>query len=100
MANTLLHSQTINSTTALGPGDAINVEGSPADGLAFQVSGDFAGTIELEGSLDGATWDDIDTTPDLTGVIVQIVGVYRFVRWNLTVFTSGESEFFIAAYQP
>jgi hypothetical protein len=53
----------------------------------IQVSGTFAATVLVEATLDGQTWEQLDTIT--TAGIKQYSGVYASIRVSVSAYTSG-----------
>jgi hypothetical protein len=58
------------------------------DSLEVQVQGTFVATVQIQGSLDGATWVTIGSNITAPG-IVAVAGNYQYLRINTSAYTSG-----------
>lgn len=93
---------------ALNAAVAINAEGAGNVGLL--ISGTYAGTVVVEGSIDGATWDAIPIKPigaapvyvltlasAAQGRWVGASGPYQQVRARMSAYTSGTANVTVIA---
>lgn len=101
MANTLIHKQLISGPAEAKP--SMNIEGVPTGELWVQaVDGDVAwnGTAALEVSLDGDNWSASAASPVAAGDYKAVPELVRFVRINVTAYTSGSLQVFFAGFTP
>lgn len=101
MANTLRAQQTISGPVEAK--DRINYEGIPTGELWVQaVDGDdpWVGTAAIEVSLDGENWSASAASPLAAADYKAIPELVRFVRINVTAYTSGELIAIFAGFSP
>ena len=55
---------------------------------ALQVAGTFSATLQLEGTINGSTWEDVGVAITAPGIVV-VAGTFEKLRINVTVFVSG-----------
>lgn len=74
----------LSAVGATGASKAIAPDGNQT---AFQITGTFVATVDIEASLDGTLWTVLSskTAPAL----VSDSGNYKFYRANVSAFTSG-----------
>lgn len=77
----------LSAVAATGAGDTLQI--AHVDELTVQASGTFVGTIQLEGSVDGSSWGQIGSDITATGVLLSSQNIYKFIRGNVTAYTSG-----------
>jgi hypothetical protein len=71
--------------TGAGAGRVINSEGNY---VSIAPSGTFSATFKTEGSVDGVTWFDLDTS--LSTAFKQYATPLPYIRANMTAYTSGD----------
>ena len=62
---------------------------SGGERVSVGSSGTFSATFKTEGSLDGTTWYDLDTTLS-TVTFKQYANPLPYIRVNMTAYTSGD----------
>ena len=85
----------VEAPVSISIGSAQNVE--ELGSLAAQVSGTFVATMQLEGSLDGSTWNTIIADITTTG-FHAIDPILKAVRINTTAYTSGSPVVIVAGH--
>ena len=76
----------LNAAAATGPGAAHEVSGERL-GLYLQITG--TATAKIETSPDGTTWLDTSITGKTASGYFALDEIHRYVRANVTAFTSG-----------
>lgn len=66
-------------------------------GKTVVIGGTFVGTAQLEGSLDGTTWIVIGASTT-TPAVRETTASWRFLRINVTAYTSGEIVAMFSGY--
>lgn len=81
----------MDAPAAEAAGDAILVERFTEK--TVHVGGTFEATLRVQGSLDGTNWGDVSEDIDETGPqVVAVPHTVRYLRINVTAFTSGAPE--------
>lgn len=86
---------TIGSLSALGAGASVSTQSAgllPGETVPVILSspgGAFAGTAQLQTSVDGTTWTNVGPSVTTAGTDVAAVTLSNFIRLNVSAFTSG-----------
>lgn len=76
----------LSAVGATGAGTASAVV-DPLKPRAFVVSGTFVATVKIQVSMDNSTWFDLSS--QTAAAAVESTGPWKYVRGNVTAFTSG-----------
>ena len=87
----------LNVPQSVSAGVPLNVEG--AQDMWYQAVGTFTATVNIEGSLNGTDWVQL-VAGAATGSIVQIPEKVRYLRANVSAYTSGAPQVLVLTYTP
>jgi hypothetical protein len=83
----------LDAAAATGAGTAVGVVG---DHLGFYISITNTATVKIETSPDGSTWMDTSITAKTASGYFALDEAHRYVRANVTAFTSGTVTVWLA----